>query len=87
MKTIKYLLTIGLAVGTGMAIGILTAPRSGKKTRARIMDEIDETKEALEDAAAKKLKEAKKQINKSVEKQLSNGKEAINKLKNEVAQK
>jgi len=81
MKTVKYLLTIGLAIGTGIGIGFLTAPRSGKRTRARIMDEFDETKEALEDAASKKLKEAKKLLSETVDEAKEDGLKAINKLK------
>jgi gas vesicle protein len=84
MKTLKYLLPIGIAAGAGLAVGVLTAPRSGRKTRERIMDEIDETKKAIEDAANKKLKEAKDRLNKSIKAHQSNGKEANSKLKEAV---
>ncbi len=84
MKTLKYILSIGIAAGAGMAIGILTAPRSGKRTRARLMDEFDETKSALEDKATKKLNEAKRMLNESVQNQLKNGKSILDSAKKEL---
>lgn len=84
MKTIKYILSIGIAAGAGMAIGILTAPRSGKRTRARIKDEFEEHKSTLEDTANKKLKEAKKVLSNSVDRQLKNGKSIIDNAKKEL---
>lgn len=84
MKSINYILSIGIAAGVGMAVGILTAPRSGKRTRARIKDEFEEHKSALEEAANKKLKEAKKVLNNSVEKQLKNGKTIIESARKEL---
>jgi gas vesicle protein len=84
MKSIRYILSIGIAAGAGMVIGILTAPRSGKRTRARIKDEFEEHKSTLEDAANKKLKEARKLLNNSVEKQLKNGKTIIETAKKEL---
>ena len=84
MKTLKYLLSIGIAAGAGMAIGILTAPRSGKRTRARLLDEFDETKSALEDKATKKFNEAKRMLNESVQNQLKNGKSVLDSAKKEL---
>jgi gas vesicle protein len=84
MKTIKYILSIGIAAGAGMALGILTAPRSGKRTRARIKDEFEDHKSAIEDTANKKLKEAKKVLSNSVDKQLKNGKSIIDNAKKEL---
>ncbi len=84
MKTLKYVLSIGIAAGAGMAIGILTAPRSGKRTRARLKDEFDETKSALEDKATKKLNEAKRMLNESVQSQLKNGKSILDSAKKEL---
>ena len=84
MKTLKYVLSIGIAAGVGMAIGILTAPRSGKRTRARLMDEFEETKSSLEDKATKKLNEAKKVLNDSVQTQLKNGKSILDSAKKEL---
>jgi gas vesicle protein len=84
MRTFNYLVSIGIAAGAGLAIGILTAPRSGKRTRAMLRDDVDETKAALNKAANKKIKEAKKQINKSVEKQLKNGKTILDNAKKDL---
>lgn len=85
MKTLKYILSIGIAAGAGLAIGILTAPRSGKRTRERLLDEFEDTKKAIDEVANKKLREARELLNKTVEKQRNNGKEAIHKLKETIS--
>jgi len=53
---------IGAAVGAvvGVVAGLLTAPKSGKETRADIAKKVDETK----DFADKKVDEAKKHAKK-----------------------
>jgi len=84
MKTLKTILSLGIAAGAGMAIGILTAPRKGKHTRNLIKNEIDDTKDYLESAANQKLKEAKSILNKTIEVQKKNGVETAKKLKNAV---
>lgn len=81
MKSLRNILALGLAAVAGYGIGLLTAPRSGKRTRNKIMDEFDETKGLIEDAASKKLKEAKKILNETVDATKEDGKKAINKLK------
>ena len=72
MKTLNYILSIGLAAATGLAVGVLTAPRKGKHTRKRIMDELDNAKDSFEYAANQKLDEAKSIVNKSIEEQKKN---------------
>jgi gas vesicle protein len=84
MKTFRYILSIGIAAGAGLAIGVLTAPRSGEKTRARLRDGFDEKKSAMEDAASKKLKEAKKLLTESAKKQLENSKSILDTAKKEL---
>lgn len=81
MKSLKYIFSITIAIAAGLAYGYLTAPRSGKRTRARLMDELDDAKHTVGDAANKKMEEAKKVIYKTIKTQQNKGKEAINKLK------
>lgn len=69
MKTLKLFLSIGIATGAGLAIGMLTAPRKGKHTRSRIKHELEDVKDSFETAANKKLKEAKSILNQSIETQ------------------
>ncbi|NJN28708.1 MAG: YtxH domain-containing protein [Cyclobacteriaceae bacterium] len=84
MKTVKFLLSLGFAAGVGMAIGIVTAPRSGKRTRARLTEEYEDAKSHLEDAANKKIKEAKAILNKTMEKQSEKSKDAMSKLREAI---
>ena len=78
----KSLLSFTIGAAVGVAAGILTAPRSGKRTRVMIGGEIDRTKSALEEAAASKLNEAKEILNNTIDAQISKGKESIDKVKN-----
>ncbi|MGB3468209.1 MAG: YtxH domain-containing protein [Cyclobacteriaceae bacterium] len=80
----KAILSFTIGAAVGVAAGILTAPRSGKRTRVILGSEIDRTKTALEEAANIKLNEAKELLNSTLETQLAKGKESINKVKNMV---
>jgi gas vesicle protein len=84
MKTLKLILSLGIATGAGLAIGVLTAPRKGKHTRNRIKNEIDSAKDSFENAANEKLLEAKAILNKTIENQKKNGVETAKKLKKAV---
>ena len=84
MNTSKTILTFLLGAGVGVATGILTAPRSGKKTREKISNDLEDKKNELESIANHKLEEAKSFLNYKVEKQTENGKKALDKVK-EVA--
>ncbi len=84
MKMLKYLVSLGIAAGAGMAIGILTAPRKGKHTRSKLRNDLDVAREDIETAANKKLSSAKNILNKAVEKQQKNGQVAIDKIKETV---
>lgn len=75
---------MGIAAAAGFGIGLLTAPRSGKRTRAKLMDDFDETKGAIEDVATKKLKEAKKILNETVNTTKEDSKKALDLLKEKV---
>lgn len=81
MKAIRIILTFLIGAGVGAAAGILTAPRSGKKTREKLSDDMIDIKKSLEDAANEKLEEAKALLNKTVNKQAENSKGAIDKMK------
>lgn len=83
-NTTKTILSFAIGTGVGLATGILTAPRSGKKTREKIGDEFDKQKQALEEAATSKLNEAKDLLNSTLEKQLDKGKNSIEKVKKMV---
>ena len=65
MKKVNMLLAFAVGTGVGLATGILTAPRSGKKTREMIGNEVNDTAKSLEAAAQSKLDEARKLINDS----------------------
>ena len=69
MKTLKFILSLGIATGAGLAIGALTAPRKGRHTRSRIKHEFEDFKDSFEAAADQKLKEAKSILNQSIEAQ------------------
>jgi gas vesicle protein len=84
MKKVKFLLSLGFAAGIGMAVGIMTAPRSGKRTRARLAEEYEDVKGSLEEAANKKMKEAKPILSKTVDAQTEKGKDAFSKLKEAI---
>lgn len=84
MKTLKFLVALGIAAGAGMAIGILTAPKKGKHMRAKLRHDLVTAKDELESAANKKLASAKKILNRAVEKQQENGRVAMDKIKETV---
>lgn len=78
---VKTSLTFLVGAGVGVAAGLLTAPRSGKKTREKISNDFDEKRSELESMANKKLDEAKNLLNQAVEKQAENGKKVLEKVK------
>ncbi|QSE97403.1 YtxH domain-containing protein [Fulvivirga lutea] len=80
----KTALSFVTGITAGAILGILTAPESGKKTRKRIVDEIDSTRATLEDLANEKLDEAKKLINWTAEEHARDGHRAIEKTKDKV---
>ena len=71
MKTFNILSGILLATASGIAIGLLTAPRSGKSTRRKILlellkqkneiqDKVEESYDELKDAATVQADQLKK---------------------------
>ena len=81
MDTMKTILSIAGGVGAGLAVGYLTAPRSGKKTREKIVHDAEETRKNMEAAIAAKLREAKELINKSVGRAEENGQAVLEEAK------
>lgn len=80
MKALKLISTFIIGAGAGLAAGYLTAPRSGKDTREKLVDESKEYKDALEKAATEKLAEAKSILNKTIKEKSSQGKQLIDKV-------
>jgi gas vesicle protein len=92
MKALKTILSIGLAAGAGLAIGLLTAPRKGKHTRTRLKHGLEDAKDNLEDAANMKLDEARAILNETIQTrkstvldQLKNAKNSASKVKSKLA--
>lgn len=81
MNTFRIILAFFIGTGAGILAGVLTAPRSGKKTRKKLVNEVDATKKSLEEAAAKKLDEAREILHKTVETPTDLGKKTVNKVK------
>jgi gas vesicle protein len=87
MKTVKWILSLGIATGAGLAIGILTAPRKGKHTRNKLKNEFEDMKDSFEDAANSKLKEAKAVLNESLDNQKKKVASQLRTAKNKIADK
>jgi gas vesicle protein len=86
MKTLNIIISIGIAAGAGLAIGWLSAPKNGKKTRSRIADDLQNYKDSLDAYTKERLREAKKIIDKNLADQHANGNLVKNKIKELVAQ-
>lgn len=80
MKALKFIATFVIGAGAGIAAGYLTAPRSGKATRGKLVEESQDYKDALEKAATQKLAEAKSMLNKTIKEKSAQGKEMLDKV-------
>lgn len=94
-KESKFALGTMIAAGIGYAVGILSAPRSGKRTRVKLAKsankaKIDSEKQlkklygelsALVSDADKRLKKTKKDTQASLKKQVDSAKETKQKVK------
>lgn len=72
----------GFAIGaiTGAAVGILTAPDSGERTRKKLKKEAQRFAEDVSDNALKKFSEVKNEINDKLDEVLKKGKVQVEKL-------
>jgi gas vesicle protein len=72
----------GFAIGaiTGAAVGILTAPDSGERTRKKLKKEAQRFAEDISDNALKKFSEVKNEINEKLDEVLAKGKVQVEKL-------
>lgn len=79
----KLKVIAGFALGTiaGAAIGILTAPEKGSKTRKKLKGRIDEFADQALHEAEDKFESAKKKYNESLDEVSSKGKEQLDKVK------
>ncbi|MGE0588437.1 MAG: YtxH domain-containing protein [Cyclobacteriaceae bacterium] len=64
----------------GVAAGMLLAPRSGRKTRKKLISKSKEMASDLADTANTKMKEAVKAYNERVDRFKANGKHAVDEL-------
>lgn len=81
MNTAFKVLT-GFLIGTitGAAIGMLTAPDSGLRTRKKLRKDAQRFAEDFSDSALKKFKEAKDELNDSLEEFIKKGKGQVEKM-------
>lgn len=72
----------GFAIGaiTGAAVGILTAPDSGERTRKKLKKDAQRFAEDISDSALKKFGEVKNEINDKLDEVLEKGKVQVEKL-------
>ncbi len=82
--TLKTIASFTIGAAAGLLAGYLTAPNSGKKTRKKIVNELDKSKNALEEAASQKLNEAKDLLSETVNSQLRKGKVVVDKTKDAI---
>lgn len=84
MNTVQTIITASIGLAAGATIGMLAAPRSGKKTRKMINDEFNSRMNRIENEAEKKVAELKKAYNEGVRSYTKNGKELLDKTRETV---
>ena len=85
MKALRIITTLSLGITAGLVAGYLTAPRSGKKTRQRISDEVDSQMKAIEDNFNNRVSKLKKDYNEQVKELTHTGKDVLNKTKEMIS--
>lgn len=81
MNTLKVITSASIGLAAGLALGYLTAPRSGKKTRKIISNEVDSQMKSLGKEVDKRLADAKDTYNDQIEKIADNGKSTLERAK------
>lgn len=85
MKALRIITTLSLGITAGLVAGYLTAPRSGKKTRQRISDEVDSQMKSIEDTYKNQISKLKKDYNEQVKELTHTGKDVLNKTKEMIS--
>ncbi len=84
MKTLKYILSLGIAATAGWAIGWLSAPASGRETRSRFADELDNTRNNLKEYSKSKIKKADRALNENLKEQRKKSNASLNSLRKAI---
>jgi gas vesicle protein len=78
--TLKVLAGFAIGAITGAAVGILTAPDSGERTRKKLKKDAQRFAEDISDTALKKFSEVKNEINDKLDEVLEKGKVQVEKI-------
>jgi gas vesicle protein len=78
--TLKVLAGFAIGAITGAAVGILTAPDSGERTRKKLKKDAQRFAEDISDSALKKFTEVKNEINDKLDEALEKGKVQVEKI-------
>ena len=81
MNSLKVITSASIGLAAGLALGYLTAPRSGKKTRKMITNEVDSQMKSLGKEVDKRIANVKESYNDQVEKITDNGKSTLERAK------
>lgn len=84
MSNFKTVFSFMAGALAGITVGLLTAPRSGKKTRKVLAKEIEHGKEIAEQTLDKNIAELKKEYSKNIDKYAEQGKTYIDQVKDMV---
>ena len=85
MDSLKLIVSASIGLTAGLALGYLTAPNSGTKTRKKITAEVNSQLKALEENMNNKVSEVKNTYNDQVNKIGDTGKTAIDRAKDLVS--
>jgi gas vesicle protein len=83
--TLKVLAGFAIGAITGAAVGILTAPDSGERTRKKLKKDAQRFAEDISDNALKKFGEVKNEINDKLDEVIKKGKVQVDKLQKSVS--